>query len=166
MGCAGCAVNIEKRVGSLHGIIAASVNFASNTILIEYDPALITPERIRSEVRAIGYDLDLKDPEDNPEDNQGAHPESRRDNRRTGQNGQNGRSNDTAGRSKDLTDSLGNHRRSLLRKVILAGCWPFRSWCSQWVSWKRPGPDGVCWSLPCRCFFTAAAVFICGGGNC
>ena len=120
MGCAGCAVNIEKRVGSLHGIIAASVNFASNTILIEYDPALITPERIRSEVRAIGYDLDLKDPEDNPEDNQGAHPESRRDNRRTGQNGQNGRSNDTAGRSKDLTDSLGNHRRSLLRKVILA----------------------------------------------
>ena len=127
-------MNIEKRVGSLHGIIAASVNFASNTILIEYDPALITPERIRSEVRAIGYDLDLKDLEDNPEDNrddnrddnQGGHPESRRENRRTGengqndQNGQNGRSNGTAGRSKDLTDSLGNHRRSLLRKVILA----------------------------------------------
>ena len=35
----------------------------------------------------------------------------------SGQNGQNGRSNDTAGRSKDLTDSLGNHRRSLLRKA-------------------------------------------------
>lgn len=120
-------MNIEKRVGSLHGIIAASVNFASNTILIEYDPALITPERIRSEVRTIGYDLDLKDlednPEDNREDNQGGHPESRRDNHRTGQNdqnGQNGRSNGTAAKSKDLTDSLGNHRRSLLRKVILA----------------------------------------------
>lgn len=120
-------MNVEKRVSSLPGIIAALVNFASNTILIEYDPALITPERIRSEVRTIGYDLDLKDlednPEDNREDNQGGHPESRRDNHRTGQNdqnGQNGRSNGTAAKSKDLTDSLGNHRRSLLRKVILA----------------------------------------------
>ena len=41
MSCAVCANNVENKVNSLSGVTSASVNFAANTITIEYDPEQI-----------------------------------------------------------------------------------------------------------------------------
>lgn len=57
MSCAVCANNVENKVISLPGISSASVNFAANTITIEYDPKQITLSQIKAEVQSIGYDL-------------------------------------------------------------------------------------------------------------
>ena len=75
MSCAACAVNVESMVKSLPGIIGASVNFAANTLNVEYNSAEITPEKIREAVQSIGYDLIIE--EDNSlelqEENQKRH---------------------------------------------------------------------------------------------
>ncbi|WP_455505527.1 cation transporter, partial [Coprobacter sp.] len=46
MSCAVCANNVENKVISLPGVSSASVNFAANTITIEYDPEQITLSQI------------------------------------------------------------------------------------------------------------------------
>ncbi len=57
MACAACAANIEKQLRSLDGVRSASVSLAGRSALINYDPARITPERMKSAINAIGYDL-------------------------------------------------------------------------------------------------------------
>ncbi|MFA7089888.1 MAG: heavy metal translocating P-type ATPase [Bacteroidales bacterium] len=61
MSCAGCAMNVEKKVGSLPGVKEAAVNFAASTLLVEYDSAQISPYQIQAQVRAIGYRLIIPD---------------------------------------------------------------------------------------------------------
>lgn len=57
MACAGCAANVERRLNQLDGIQSASVNFATRTALVEYDPKVITPAMMKSEIIKAGYDL-------------------------------------------------------------------------------------------------------------
>lgn len=57
MACAGCAANVERRLNQLDGIQSASVNFAARTVLVEYDPKVITPAMMKSEIIKAGYDL-------------------------------------------------------------------------------------------------------------
>lgn len=57
MACAGCADNVERRLNQLDGIQSASVNFAARTALVEYDPKVITPAMMKSEIIKAGYDL-------------------------------------------------------------------------------------------------------------
>ena len=57
MACAGCAANVERRLNQLDGIQSASVNFAARTALVEYDPKVITPAMLKSEIIKAGYDL-------------------------------------------------------------------------------------------------------------
>ena len=57
MACAGCAANVERRLNQLDGIQSASVNFAARTALVEYDPKVITPAMMKSEIIKAGYDL-------------------------------------------------------------------------------------------------------------
>lgn len=57
MACAGCAVNVEKRLKQLTGVETASVNFASRTALITYDKEKITPQIMKEETIKAGYDL-------------------------------------------------------------------------------------------------------------
>lgn len=61
MSCASCAVNVEEHVRKLPGVKNASVNFASNTLQVEFDPKEITLQRLQQEVRSIGYDLIVED---------------------------------------------------------------------------------------------------------
>lgn len=68
MSCAGCAMNVEKKVQSLPGVAHASVNFAAGTLLVEYDPEQISPSRIQSGVQSVGYRVIV--PEDNSEEQQ------------------------------------------------------------------------------------------------
>ncbi|MEG1905058.1 MAG: heavy metal translocating P-type ATPase [Bacteroidales bacterium] len=61
MSCASCAVNVEEHVRKLPGVGSASVNFASNTLQVEFDPKKITLQQLQQEVRSIGYDLIVED---------------------------------------------------------------------------------------------------------
>ncbi len=57
MHCAVCANNIEKTVGKLPGVVEATVNFATNTLLVSYETGKLTPEAIKASVQTGGYDL-------------------------------------------------------------------------------------------------------------
>jgi len=57
LSCASCASKTEAFVKALPGVISASVNFADTSILIEYNPAEISPDDVRRGVRSIGYDI-------------------------------------------------------------------------------------------------------------
>lgn len=63
MSCAGCAANVESTIRSLQGVSNAGVNFASQTLWVEFDPAKVTPSAMRNKVRSAGYDL-IIDPTD------------------------------------------------------------------------------------------------------
>jgi len=57
MGCAGCAINIEKALNRQAGVLQATVNFAAATATVEYDSSLTSPELLRKSVQGAGYDL-------------------------------------------------------------------------------------------------------------
>lgn len=57
MACAGCAANVERRLGQMDGVAKASVNFAARTALVEYDPQKTSPQAMKEEIRKAGYDL-------------------------------------------------------------------------------------------------------------
>lgn len=49
MTCAVCSSNVEKAVSGLKGVYAATVNFASATLYIKYNPNEITLQQIREQ---------------------------------------------------------------------------------------------------------------------
>ncbi len=57
MSCASCAAKIEKGIKGASGVLTASVNFAAEKALVEYDPALVTVSDITSVITALGYGL-------------------------------------------------------------------------------------------------------------
>jgi len=57
MGCAGCALHIEKALKKQKGVLQAAVNFAAATATVEYDSSQTTPELLRKAVQDAGYDL-------------------------------------------------------------------------------------------------------------
>ena len=63
MTCAGCAASVESMLGATNGVISAQVNFASNTVLVEYKKG-IAPENLQKALQSVGYDLilDTEDP--------------------------------------------------------------------------------------------------------
>lgn len=61
MMCAGCAANVERRMRGLHGVQSADVNLPARTVLVSYDPSVITPQMMKDEVGKIGYDLIIDD---------------------------------------------------------------------------------------------------------
>ncbi|MFA7200857.1 MAG: heavy metal translocating P-type ATPase [Bacteroidales bacterium] len=70
MSCAGCALNVEKKVRSLPGVHQAAVNLAANTLVVTYDEALLSPYEIQAQVQAIGYRVIVA--EENAEEKQAA----------------------------------------------------------------------------------------------
>jgi Cu2+-exporting ATPase len=65
MTCAACAVSVESMLKSTPGVRDASVNFANQTALVDYDPTVAKPIDLQNAVRSIGYDLvvDVEDPQ-------------------------------------------------------------------------------------------------------
>jgi P-type Cu2+ transporter len=57
MSCASCAARSESHVKSLPGIKKASVNFASTSLQVEFEPETISPSDIKKALQSIGYDL-------------------------------------------------------------------------------------------------------------
>lgn len=57
MMCAGCAANVERRLGGLAGVRSAAVNFAAATVLVEYDERVVSLQDMQSALADIGYDM-------------------------------------------------------------------------------------------------------------
>lgn len=57
MSCSVCAGNVESTVRSLTGVKQAVVNFATESLILEYDERLITLDEIQAAVEAAGYGL-------------------------------------------------------------------------------------------------------------
>lgn len=57
MTCTACAGAIERGMKKLDGIEDASVNFATEKLKIEYDEKMYDFDKIKQEVKKIGYDL-------------------------------------------------------------------------------------------------------------
>lgn len=55
MTCAACAKRIEKTVGKLPGVERASVNFATEKAMVDYDPGQVRMSAIRAAIEKIGY---------------------------------------------------------------------------------------------------------------
>lgn len=76
MTCAACAVNVESVMKVLPGILDVAVNFASNTVTVEYLPDIINDYEIAESVKSIGYELVIDDEEDQGEEFDKIHKES------------------------------------------------------------------------------------------
>ena len=64
MSCAVCALNVETTLGAQEGVYEAKVNFAGSTVLVDYNPRVITPVELQKAVEAAGYDLVVENTED------------------------------------------------------------------------------------------------------
>jgi P-type Cu+ transporter len=61
MTCASCAARVEKRLNRLDGV-RATVNFATETATVAYDPVLVEPDGLVAAVEAAGYTAALPPP--------------------------------------------------------------------------------------------------------
>jgi Cu+-exporting ATPase len=59
MSCASCAAGIEKRLGSLAGVDECSVNFATHTASVAFDPQRVDTAQLVGAVEEIGYGASL-----------------------------------------------------------------------------------------------------------
>ena len=64
MSCAVCALNVETTLGAQEGVYEAKVNFAASTVLVDYNPRVVTPVELQKAVEAAGYDLVVENTED------------------------------------------------------------------------------------------------------
>ncbi|CAH2715899.1 Copper-exporting P-type ATPase [Neobacillus rhizosphaerae] len=60
MTCAACANKIEKRLNKLDGVEKATVNFALETVLVEYNPEQISVSEMKEDIKKLGYTLEQK----------------------------------------------------------------------------------------------------------
>ncbi len=61
MTCANCAMGIEKLVRNHKGVLESSVNFASNTLYIKFNPKETSAEELKAAVQNLGYDIIIED---------------------------------------------------------------------------------------------------------
>ena len=63
MTCAACASSVESILSHTDGVNKAIVNFASNSVLVDYDET-ISEEKLQNALREVGYDIiiDAEDP--------------------------------------------------------------------------------------------------------
>lgn len=60
MTCAACANKIERRLNKLDGIEQAAVNFALESVLVEYHPDQVSISDMKEAIKKIGYTLEQK----------------------------------------------------------------------------------------------------------
>ena len=68
MMCAGCASSVENILRKTEGVNVANVNFAANSVLVDYDSAIITKEELKSNLESAGYGIIIQ--EENAEEEQ------------------------------------------------------------------------------------------------
>ena len=55
MTCAACAARVEKVVSKMAGITSASVNFATESLSVEYDEGVASRQKINEVIEKAGY---------------------------------------------------------------------------------------------------------------
>ena len=58
MTCSACANRIEKVVSKMNGVKEANVNFATETLTVNYDDQAVTKQDIEQKVEKIGYKVE------------------------------------------------------------------------------------------------------------
>lgn len=77
MTCANCAMNIERTLNKkVHGVLKASVNFASERASVEYLPSLTSMEEMARAIQKAGFEAILPDEEASYEDTEKAAREA------------------------------------------------------------------------------------------
>ncbi len=61
MSCASCAGSIQTMLSALEGVSSASVNLASEQVMVEFNPSVITLNRIEKTVDDLGFKLIIRD---------------------------------------------------------------------------------------------------------
>ena len=75
MSCASCALSVETVLSSQEGVKSSNVNFADNSVVIEFDGAKTNELTLKKSVQNVGYDLILNVKNNSEESNQ-LHQES------------------------------------------------------------------------------------------
>jgi Cu2+-exporting ATPase len=57
MTCAGCAASVESMINAQDGVEKAEVNYATQSVKVAFDPALVQPSSLQQAVQSVGYDL-------------------------------------------------------------------------------------------------------------
>ena len=57
MACEHCAKTVTNALKALPGVRSVSVDLKAKTVIAEYDPAHVSPERIKLEIEDKGYDV-------------------------------------------------------------------------------------------------------------
>ena len=57
MSCAACATSIEKVLGKLEGIEKAAVNFAAETVTVEYDASVVGFDKMQEKLNKLDFKL-------------------------------------------------------------------------------------------------------------
>ncbi|WP_144460763.1 heavy metal translocating P-type ATPase [Siminovitchia fortis] len=60
MTCAACANKIEKRLNKMDGVDKATVHFALETVLVEYNPDQVSVSDMKEAIKKFGYTLEQK----------------------------------------------------------------------------------------------------------
>ncbi len=63
MSCASCAVSVESTLKAQPGVLNASVNFAGNSVWVEYLVDRTNPTKLKESIQSVGYDLLIPDAE-------------------------------------------------------------------------------------------------------
>ncbi len=72
MSCAGCSSSVESMLKELDGVADAGVNLSNQTAWVDFNPQIVSPQKLQQAIRAIGYDL-LIDSENNDQAASNAH---------------------------------------------------------------------------------------------
>lgn len=72
MTCTGCERSINLSLNKLEGINSAKADLGSSSVSVEYDPSVISVDKIKSAVNKLGYKIvDKKAPEGKDEGRDG-----------------------------------------------------------------------------------------------
>ncbi|HEX6988433.1 MAG TPA: heavy metal translocating P-type ATPase [Bacillota bacterium] len=63
MTCAACVARVERSLSKTPGVVAATVNLATNTAQVDYLPGFVTPDQLTGAVKAAGYGAQVADDE-------------------------------------------------------------------------------------------------------
>jgi copper chaperone CopZ len=55
MTCSGCERTVQRVVSNLEGVKSSKADLNSATVSVEYDPAKVTIDKIKSAVNGVGY---------------------------------------------------------------------------------------------------------------
>src|SRR3712207_595252 len=61
MTCASCVRRVERALSKEEGVASASVNFATETATVEYDPKTTSPDDLIGTIERVGYGTDVRE---------------------------------------------------------------------------------------------------------